>query len=390
MSYMAQRVRPYSTTIFTEMTQLANQYNAVNLGQGFPDYPAPDFVKAAVKQAMDDDINQYPPPFGRLRLRQAIAATLQKQHGLILDPDREIRATHGATEAIFATIQALIDPGDEVIIIEPYFDSYVPSIQFAGGIPRFYPLLPPHWQLDGDALAALFNNKTKAILLNTPHNPTGKVFSADELRIIAELCQKWDVLAISDEVYEQLLFDGTQHIPIATLDGMAERTVTISSIGKTFSVTGWKVGWVYASADLCTAIFRARQWITFAGAAPLEEASAVALESADTLNYYPSLRESLQARRDLLFKGLAEIGLNPMLPQGGYFIMADITHLNYPDDLTFCVELTRDYGVTAIPPSSFYPNRPNNTQLARFAFCKQEATLQRALQRLQPLVNLTH
>ncbi len=385
MSYMARRVRHYGTTIFTEMTNLANEYNAVNLGQGFPNFAAPDFVKTAAQAAISADINQYPPAIGRPRLRNALAAKYARHYGMEIDPDTQIVAMHGATECLFATIQSLVDPGDEVIIFEPYFDTYVPCVEFAGGTPVYYTLEAPHWEINPDKLAALFSDKTKLILINTPHNPTGKLFSRAELQMIANLCQQHDVVAISDEVYEHIVFDEAKHIPIATLPNMAERTVTISSIGKTFSVTGWKVGWAVASADICTAIFRSHQWITFAGAAPLEEASAASLEWADETGYYDELRTMYQKKRDTLLAALNAAKLPVITPKGTYFAMVDIRQLGFTDDRAFCTYLTKEVGVTPIPPSFFYTTPNAGTDLARFAFCKTDEALAETAIRLQQL-----
>ena len=383
MSYMARRVQHYGTTIFTEMTNLANEYGAVNLGQGFPNFGAPDFVKEAARAAIAADINQYPPAIGRTRLRNALAAKYANHYGMEIDPASQIVAMHGATECLFATIQSLVDPGDEVIIFEPYFDTYVPCVEFAGGTPVFYTLEPPDWTIDLDRLAALFSDKTKLILINTPHNPTGKVFGREELTLIADLCQKHDVIALSDEVYEHIVFDDAQHVPIATLDGMADRTVTISSIGKSFSVTGWKVGWAIGSAELCTAIFRSHQWITFAGAAPLEEASGAALEWADETGYYDDLRQMYQRKRDVLGDALNAAGLPVIQPKGTYFAMVDISQLGHADDRAFCDYLTKEVGVTPIPPSFFYTTPNAGTTLARFAFCKTDEAIAEAARRLQ-------
>lgn len=385
MTYMAQRIQGFGATIFSEMTNLANEYGAINLGQGFPDFAAPDFVKAAAQQAIGAEINQYPPAIGRKSLRNTISAKMKRHYGLQLDPDTQISATHGATEAIFATILSLIDPGDEVLIFEPYYDSYLPSIEYAGGIPRFYTLRPPDWHIDPARLAGLFNDKTKLIIINTPHNPTGKVYTRAELQLIADLCQKYDVIAVCDEVYEHIIFDGVEHIPLATLDGMAERTVTISSAGKTFSVTGWKVGWVTGSAELAQAVLKTRQWTTFAGAAPLEEATAIALNLADENGYYDWLRTMYQAKRDLLVEALEAVGLPVIMPQGTYFAMVDIAELDFANDREFCYYLTKEVGVTAIPPSVFYTTPNEGTTLARFAFCKRDASLHAAKEKLKQL-----
>jgi N-succinyldiaminopimelate aminotransferase len=380
---MARRVQPFGTTIFTEMTNLANEHGAVNLGQGFPDFGAPDFLKEAAVNAIYDEINQYAPSPGRVSLREALAAKMERFYGLTPDPAREIVVTHGATEAIFATIMGLVNPGDEVVLFEPYYDSYVPSIQMAAGVPRFYTLRPPDWEIEPERLATLFSHKTRLVMVNTPHNPIGKVYNESELQLIADLCQKYDAVAVVDEVYEHIVFDGRRHLPLATLPGMSERTVTISSLGKSFSVTGWKVGWAIANAELSQAIVRAHQFITFCGAAPLQEAAVVALYSKD--GYYHRLTAMYQAKRDFLAAVLAEAGLNPILPQGTYFIMADIGPLGFTDDVAFCRHLTTAVGVAAIPPSAFYQNPADGATLARFAFCKKEETLETAAERLRRL-----
>lgn len=380
--YMAQRVQNFGTTIFAEMTALANQYGAVNLGQGFPDFAAPDFLKQAAHDAINAEINQYAPSNGRPRLRTAIAQKMQRHYGRTVDPNSEILVTHGATEGIFATILGLVNPGDEVIVFEPFYDSYVPAIQMAGGIPRFYTLRPPDWFIDRNELIRLFTAKTKMIIINTPHNPTGKVFSAVELNLIADLCQKQDVLALVDEVYEHLVFNG-RHFHFAALPGMAQRTITLSSVGKTFSVTGWKVGWAVAPAVLIQAIHRVHQFMTFCGAAPLQEATAVALESGDA--YYQNFLDEYIARRTFLLEALESAGLHPLPPDGTYFVMVDIRNQGFANDVAFCRHLTQEIGVAAIPPSAFYRNPADGATLARFAFCKSQATLEKAAERLQKL-----
>jgi len=383
MSYMARRVRNFGASIFYEMTALANQHQAVNLGQGFPDFPCPDFLKQAAVAAIQQDINQYPPSNGRARLRESIARKMASHYGFVLDPETEVTVTHGATEAIFASILGLVDPGDEVILFEPYYDSYVPSVEIAGGIPRYYTFRPPDWSLDVDRLAALFSARTKLLVLNTPHNPTGKVFTEDELRAVAELCQAHDVIAVVDEVYEHIIYDDARHVPLAVLPGMAERTVTISSLGKTFSVTGWKVGWAIASPELTAAVFRGHQFIVFAGVAPMQEAAATALFSSD--EYYRELAAMYQSKRDFLLAALRAAGLQPIIPRGTYFMMVDISDLDFSDDVAFCRYLTTQIGVAAIPPSAFYHDPANGSQLARFAFCKLQSTLEAAAERLQKL-----
>lgn len=383
MSYMAQRVAGFGTTIFSEMTALANEHQAINLGQGFPDFAAPDFMKKAAVAAIQADINQYAPANGRPALRQAIAQKVANFYGLQIDPNTEVTILHGATEAIFATIMGLANPGDEVIVFEPFYDSYVPAIQMAGGIPRFYTLRPPDWHIDEMALAALFSDKTKLIIVNTPHNPTGKVFNKTELELIADLCQKHDVLALTDEVYEHIVFDGQQHLSLATFPGMAQRTVMVSSLGKTFSVTGWKVGWAAAPPELSRAIFRAHQFMTFCGAAPLQEAAVTAVSQPK--DFYTKLTQFYTHKRDLLIDALKSAGLSPIVPSGTYFVMVDISHLDFADDVAFCRFLTTEVGVAAIPPSAFYHTPADGAGLARFAFCKEEKTLAEAAKRLQRL-----
>lgn len=383
MRYLAKRIQSFGTTIFTEMTALANAHQAVNLGQGFPDFAAPDFLKLAGQEAIAADINQYAPSHGRSNLKQAIAAKTKQQYGLEIDPEREVLVTHGATEALCATLLGLIDPGDEVIIFEPYYDSYVPDIIMAGGVPRFYTLRQPDWAIDPDELASLFNHKTKLILINTPHNPTGKLFTAVELSLIAELCHKHDVVAITDEVYEHIVFDGRQHQLLAQLPDMYGRTLTISSLGKTFSATGWKVGWIIGPPALLAAPFRTHQFMTFCGAAPLQEAAVAALNCDSA--YYGRLQQMYQQKRDFLVAALQAAGLQAIVPQGTYFAMVDISALGFANDVAFCRYLTTEIGVAAIPPSAFYHHPADGAHLARFAFCKSQPVLEEAAQRLQTL-----
>jgi N-succinyldiaminopimelate aminotransferase len=383
MGYAAQRVSGFGTTVFAEITALANQLGAVNLGQGFPDFPAPDFVKQAGIAAITADANQYAPGSGNMRLREAIAAKVERQYGLKFDPVTEITVTAGATEAVFAAIQGLVDPGDEVILFEPYYDSYLPAVQFAGGVARFCTLRPPDWRVEPEALTGLFNDKTKLILINSPHNPTGKVFTPDEMALIAKLCQQHDVIALTDEVYEHITFDGIVHKPLATLPGMRERTVMISSLGKTYSATGWKVGWAAATAPLNQAVFRVHQFVTFCGAAPLQEAAVTALLAPG--DYYEEFQAMYQSNRDFLMGAMEAAGLTPIPPQGTFFAMTDISHLGFEDDRAFCKFLISEIGVAAIPPGSFYHNPADGAGLARFAFCKTRATLEEAARRLQKL-----
>ncbi|RMF33414.1 MAG: aminotransferase class I/II-fold pyridoxal phosphate-dependent enzyme [Chloroflexi bacterium] len=379
----AQRVRGFGTTIFSEMSALALEHQAINLGQGFPDFDGPEVVKQAAIEAISRGINQYAPGIGDRRLRHAIAEHVARFYGRAVDPGGEITVTAGATEAIFAAMQGLLDPGDEVVLFEPFYDSYVPAITMAGGVPRYVPLHPPHWDFDPEALRAAFGPRTKAVLLNTPHNPTGKVFGQEELVLIGELCQEHDAVIISDEVYEHLTYDGVRHLSPADLPGLAERTMTISSVAKSFSLTGWKVGWAIAPPPLTTALRRAHQFITFCAAAPLQRAASVALKLPD--GYFQNLAADYQRKRDYLVRALQEAGFRVSPPKGTYFVMADIRPLGFEDDVAFCRYLTAEVGVAAIPPSFFYSeaHKALGKPLVRFAFCKRLETLQAAAERLR-------
>ncbi|MCB0035059.1 MAG: aminotransferase class I/II-fold pyridoxal phosphate-dependent enzyme [Anaerolineales bacterium] len=382
MSYMAQRVSHFGVTIFTEMTALAQKHQAVNLGQGFPDFPAPDFVKEAAARAVHNDINQYAPRSGLPQLREAVANKVNKHDNLNVTAE-DVTILHGATESIFATIMGLVDPGDEVILFEPYYDSYIPSVEFAGGIPRFYTLSAPDWHIDAAELEALFNDKTKMIVINTPHNPTGKVYSHEELQLIADLCQKYDVIAVVDSVYEHIVFDDAKHYTLATFPGMKERTVTISSLGKTFSVTGWKLGWTIAPPDLTQGIVSGHQFITFCSVAPLQAAAAEMFAWAERTGYYEELATMYQKKRDFLLEILNDVGLPTIQPKGTYFAMVDISQLGFANDVEFCRYLTTQVGVAAIPPSAFYQNPADGATVARFTFCKTDEALQEAAVRLR-------
>ncbi|MCO5197176.1 MAG: methionine aminotransferase [Anaerolineae bacterium] len=385
MTKTARRVQGFGTSVFATMTRLAQEHDAINLGQGFPDFPAPDFIKQAAIEAISAEINQYAPANGRPRLRHAVAAKMERHYGMSVDPEREITIMHGATESIFATFMGLVDPGDEVILFEPCYDSYVPCTLMAGGVPRFYTLPAPDWRIDPEQLRALFSPKTRLVVVNTPHNPLGKVFTRDELELIGDLCREFDAIALVDTVYEHIVFDDAEHINMASLPGMRERTVTVSSVGKTFSVTGWKVGWAIAPPELTQAIFQAHQFVTFCGAAPLQEAAAIAIESADSRNYYTELAAMYQTKRNMLVTGLRSAGLKPLVPRGSYFVMVDISDLGFENDVAFCRYLTTEIGVAAIPPSAFYHHSADGANLARFAFCKTDELLDAAAQRLAQL-----
>lgn len=386
----AARVSGFGTSIFAEISALAAQHGAVNLGQGFPDFAGPDWVKQAAAEAVAADLNQYAPYQGLPRLREAVAATWRAQGWRELDPAREVTVTSGATEALFAAMQALLNPGDEAIVFEPFYDAYVPDITMAGGVPRYVRLQPPGpgrpaWYFDAEELRAAFSPRTRLLLLNTPHNPTGKVFTRSELALIATLCIEHDVLVVSDEVYDQLVFEGAVHVPIATLPGMWARTLTINSTGKTFSVTGWKIGYAVGPAPLNDALRAAHQWVTFATATPLQAAAAAALEGALANGYYAQFRAEYAERYRLLRAILAGAGLPAFATEGSYFVMADISRTGFTSDADFCRWLTREVGVAAIPPSAFYAEPASAPLLARFCFAKRTETLQAAAERLARL-----
>lgn len=378
----AKRLTGFGTSVFTEMSVLAVEHEAINLGQGFPDFGGPDFVKNAAVEAIQSDLNQYAPSHGLVRLREAIAADWSEQHNVDVDPDAEITVTSGATEALLSALLAFVDPGDEVIFFEPFYDSYVPQTVFAGGIPKVVTLRPPTWSFDRDELRNAFTDKTKLFLLNTPHNPTGKVFTVEELEFIADLCKERDVMLLADEVYERIIFDGLSHRPISTLPDMWRRTLTINSTGKTFSMTGWKIGYVTGSSDLQRHLRATHQFNVFATATPLQHGMAIALEEAAKSNYYVQLREDYQARRDRLMAILGDAGLPPLPVQGSYFLMSDITDLGFDNDVAFCRHLVTETGVAAIPPSAFYLDPATAPNLARFCFAKQDETMDQAAERL--------
>jgi aspartate/methionine/tyrosine aminotransferase len=376
------RVQSFGTSVFTEMSRLANQHGAVNLGQGFPDFPGPSFVKEAARAAIDADLNQYAVSHGVPRLRAAIAREWNERYGMDIDPDREITVTSGATEAIFDAVQALASPGDEIVVFEPFYDSYLPSAIMASATLRTITLRPPDWSFDPMEAAAAFGPRTRVLLLNTPHNPTGKVFSRDELAMLAELCQQWDVVVVTDEVYERIVFDAAEHLPLAILPGMWERTLTINSTGKTFSMTGWKVGYAIGPARLTAPLRAVHQFVTFASATPFQEAMATALERAHELGYYIDLSGDYHRRRDALKVVLDDANLPTLPVEGAYFLMSDISHLGFKSDVEFCRWLTSEIGVAAVPPSAFYLDPARAPLLARFCFAKRAETIQLAAERL--------
>ncbi len=391
--YLTSRLQGFGTTVFTEMTLLAQRHDAINLGQGFPDFDGPVEVKDAAIRAIRGGHNQYCRMTGLPELNRAVAAHQQRFYGLTYDPDREVTVTNGATEALFATFQALCEAGDEVIFFEPFYDSYRACVAAAGGVERLVTLRSPgpgggptqhgpDFSYDPAALERAITPKTRLILLNTPHNPTGKVFSRAEIEHIAGLCRRHDLLAVADEVYEHLVFDG-EHLPLATLPGMRERTITISSAGKTFSMTGWKIGWACAPEPLTAAVRTAHQFITFCNSAPLQPAMAEALAFGD--DFYHRLETEYRERRDRLCRGLEEVGFGVLTPAGTYFVLADIRPLGYDDDVEFCRMLPEKVGVAAIPPTAFYADKAAGRHLVRFAFCKTLSVLDEAVDRLHRL-----
>lgn len=383
--FAAEKIRGFGTSVFAEMSRLAVQHGAVNLGQGFPDFPAPDFVKDAAKAAIDADLNQYAVSHGAPRLRKAIAAEWGATWGREIDPDREVTITSGATEGIFVALQAFLGPGDEVVSFEPFYDSYPTSATLAGGKLIPVTLQPPNWSFDPDVLRNAITKRTRVILLNTPHNPTGKVFTRAELELVAELAKKHDLLVVADEVYDRIVFDDAEHISLATLPGMWERTLTLNSAGKTFSATGWKIGYAIGPASLNAAMRAVHQFVVFASATPFQDAVALGLEQAHERGYYQQLAAEYTARRDLLRDSLERAGL-PTLPiSGSYFLMADFNHLPFEDDASFCRYLTSEIGVAAVPPSAFYLGKGRASKLARFCFAKREETLREAATRLLKL-----
>ena len=373
----------FTESVIREMTRLSNEHGGVNLAQGFPDFPAPTSVKEAACEAIRADINQYAVTWGAAPLREAVAREFTRRHGVPVDADAQVTVCCGSTEAMITTLLASVDPGDEVIVFEPFYENYGPDAILSGAVPRYVTLREPGWTFDPDELAAAFNNQTRAIIINSPNNPTGKVFTADELERIATLCQRWDVLAVTDEIYEHIIYDGQRHVPMATIDGMADRTVTINSLSKTFSVTGWRVGWAIAPARLTGAIRKVHDFLTVGAAAPLQAAGAAALGLPDS--YYVELAARYQRRRDLLLDILARHRFECYRPAGAYYVMTDLAAFGATDDVEFARDLVREVGVAAVPGSSFYRSADLGRTKLRFCFCKQDATLREADRRLAQL-----
>jgi N-succinyldiaminopimelate aminotransferase len=377
----ARRLHAIPPTIFAEMSALAVRTGALNLGQGFPDVDGPTAVIEAAVAALRSGHNQYAPGPGVPELRRAVADHQARHYGIELDPDTEVRVTAGATEAIAAAVLALVNPGDEVVLLEPFYDSYVGTIEMAGGVRRAVTLRAPDFRLDVDALRAAVTERTTVLLLNSPHNPTGTVLTREELEAVARVAVEHDLVVITDEVYEHLVFDGREHVPLCTLPGMWERTVSISSAGKTFSLTGWKVGWVTGPAELVDTVMAAKQWLTFTNAAPLQPAIAYALDQE--ADYYTGLAQALERKRDLLCEGLARLDLEVHVPEATYFVTTDVRRYGYPDAHEFCLALPERAGVVAIPCLRFYDDVEEGRHQVRWAFCKEEPVIEEALRRLQ-------
>ena len=373
----------FTESVIREMTRLAQLHGAVNLSQGFPDFPAPEEVKEAARRAVAADINQYAITWGARSLRQAIARKFERLYGLAVDPEREVTVTCGSTEAMIAALLAVLDPGDEVVVFEPFYENYGPDAILSGAVPRFVRLRPPEWSFDRGELERAFSGRTRAVIVNTPNNPTGKVFTPAELETIAELCRAHDALAVTDEIYEHILYDGAIHVPMATLPGMAARTITINGMSKTYSVTGWRVGWTIAPPALTAAIRKVHDFLTVGAAAPLQEAGALALELPPA--YYEGLARAYAQRRERLLGILGQVGFVVHRPRGAYYVMVEIDPLGWDDDIAFARHLVEEVGVAVVPGSSFYRDPASGRRQVRFAFCKKEDTLAAAEARLARL-----
>ena len=383
MFHISRKAQQFTESVIREMTRLAMEHGAINLAQGFPDFAAPVEVKEAAVRAIRADINQYAITWGAREFREAIAERFRKDSGLAVDPEREITVCCGATETMIASLLAVVDPGDEVVIFEPFYENYGPDTIICGAVPRFVRLHPPQWTFDPDDLAAAFSERTRAVILNTPNNPTGKVFDGKELEALAGLARRYRAYVITDEIYQYMTYDGCRHVSMATLAGMRERTITINGLSKTYSVTGWRVGYAIAPPEVTDAIRKMHDFITVGAAAPLQEAGVTALRLPES--YYEGLRASYLSRRDRMLDILEEAGFRCFKPRGAYYVMTDITAFGLPDDVGFTRHLIRDIGVAAVPGSSFYSDPALGRQQVRFCFSKTDATLDEAARRLQEL-----
>ncbi|MFZ0806899.1 MAG: aminotransferase class I/II-fold pyridoxal phosphate-dependent enzyme [Candidatus Sulfotelmatobacter sp.] len=386
--FLSDKVEHFTESVIREMTRQAMLYGAVNLAQGFPDFPAPEEIKKAAQQAIAEDVNQYAITWGAKNLRNAIARQMKLWQGISVDPEKEITVCCGSTEAMISTLLAVCNAGDGVVIFEPYYENYGPDSVLSGAKPKFVKLRPPQdenseWTFDEQELRRVFDRHTKAIIVNTPNNPTGKVFTRTELELIRDLCVEFDVLAITDEIYEHILYEGTEHISMASLDGMRERTVTINGMSKTYSVTGWRVGWAVAPEKITNAIRKVHDFLTVGAPAPLQEAGAAALSLPQ--EYYAKLAEGYRVRRDHLIPALTAAGFQCFRPRGAYYVMTDISAFGFADDISFAKHLVQEVGVAPVPGSSFYRDPRDGARQVRFAFCKKPETLDEAARRLARL-----
>ncbi len=386
--HLSDKVSQFTESVIREMTRQAALYGAVNLAQGFPDFPAPAEIKQAARAAIEDDVNQYAITWGAKSLRNAIARQMGVWQRIAVDPEKEITVCCGSTEAMISTLLAVCNTGDEVVIFEPFYENYGPDSVLSGARPRFVKLRPPavdggEWTFDEKELRAAFDKHTRAIIVNTPNNPTGKVFTRAELELIRDLCVEFDVLAITDEIYEHILYDGTAHISMASLEGMQERTVTINGMSKTYSVTGWRVGWAVGPEKITNAIRKVHDFLTVGAPSPLQEAGAAALSLP--AEYYAKLAEGYRVRRDRLIPALEGAGFKCFRPRGAYYVMTDISGFGFDDDVSFVKHLVKDVGVAAVPGSSFYRDARDGARQLRFAFCKRAETLDAAAEKLEKL-----
>jgi aspartate/methionine/tyrosine aminotransferase len=379
----SRRTESFTESVIREMTRLALLHGAINLAQGFPDFAAPQQVKDAAKVAIDADLNQYPITWGEPEFREALAAKYERDYGMQVDPEKHLCVTCGSTEAMISALLGAIDPGDEVVIFEPYYENYGPDTILSGAVPRFVRLSPPDWTFDEQELRAAFGPRTRGIIVNTPNNPTGKVFSAEELGVIAELCERWDAIAFTDEIYEHILYDGERHVPIATIPGMEDRTVTISALSKTYAVTGWRVGWAIAPPQIADGIRKVHDFLAVGAPTPLQHAGATALSLP--ASYYARTAEEYAERRELMMKTLWDHGFEAHPPKGAYYVMADISHLGLGDDVRAAVHMTTEVGVAVVPGSSFFSDPALGRHLVRFSFSKRLETLHEAGRRLENL-----
>src|SRR5438093_485412 len=385
--FVAERTLGFTESVIREMTRLASLHGAINLAQGYPDFAAPDEIKEAAVAAIRADLNQYAITWGARELREALSDAYRDRYAMAVDPETMVTVTCGATEAMIASLLAIVDPEDEVIVFEPFYENYGPDATLCGARPVFVPLRPPDFTFDRDQLAAAFSPRTKAIVVNTPNNPTGRVFTPDELEAIAALCRRHDVIAVTDEIYEHIVYQG-RHVPIATLTDMAERTITISGFSKTFSVTGWRVGTIVAPPELTGAIRKVHDFLTVGAPAPLQQACAVGLRLGP--DYYTRLAAEYRMRRDHLYRGLEAGGFRPRLPEGAYYLLCDVSHLGFDDDVVFARWLVERVGVAGVPGSAFFSRPELGRGLIRFTFCKQLETLDAAAARLAEVPRIAH